>query len=275
MRTMEARREHGDASVNNVVAIVAPVEHRLAALAVGANTISETDNKFAGTSSVKIWINAISENYVAGADSLTIKLYRGSSYVEETVSPLVNVTAGNAVAVDVSFDSLEYCDTAVITGTVTVPTDGEVEISISKIGGFNNTGDGSAYSSSANANRVEEIDPTTLHNVGPDHIVDELNQAAGTYRTIFSMENYKNASIHYDVSGGVTLTAWATNDDSADDSADTGWIDVSTAILGASSIVDDSGIAFLDTNIRVSRIMLKHVTSDTSNVSDVFVYKGN
>jgi len=274
-REFTARKEGGDPYVSNVATVVAPSEHAFSLTTEGANTIDEADAKFSGTSGVKIWIHAIAEDYVAGANSLTIKLYRGNNYVEEVVSSLVDVTAGDATAVDVSFDDLEYCDKAVITGTVTVPAGGQVDIFISKIGGSNSTEDEAAYNPTTGANRVEEIDPTTLHNAGPDHLVDELNQAASTYRNIFSMEDYKNASIHYNVSGGVTLTAWSANDDSADDSADTGWIDVSTTILGGASIVDSSGMAFLDTNIRVSRIMLKHITSDTSNATDIFIYKGN
>jgi len=128
------RKENGDGYVGNVTAVLAPVEHKLSSTVEGVNTINETDSKFSGTSEAKIWIHATDENYAAESDSLTIKLYRGLNYVGEAVVSLVNVTAGNATPVSVSISNMEYCDKAIITGTVTVPTDGTVEVFLGKLG---------------------------------------------------------------------------------------------------------------------------------------------
>jgi len=122
--------------------------------------------------------------------------------------------------------------------------------------------------------RVEEIDPITTHNVN-DQIIDESNHAATTERTIIDHENYKNGSLEWTNSGGVTLTIFGCNNDSADASADTGWTDLTTEITGVASQVDNSDLVFLDSNIRISRLMIKLVYSDTSNAADVWYYKGN
>jgi len=131
--SFEARRENGDGAVNNVVAVVAPVDHKFTALSVGANTISEIDTKFAGTSEAKLWIHATDEDYV-GSESITVKLYRGDKYVGEAIVSTPAVTAGNAGSVSVSVTNMEYCNKTIITGTITVASGGAVEVFLGKLG---------------------------------------------------------------------------------------------------------------------------------------------
>ncbi len=131
-----------------------------------------------------------------------------------------------------------------------------------------------AFNATDTADRNNEIDPITEHNVGPEHIIDETNQSASTYRSIIDLNSYKDLSLHWVLSGGVTLTFWASNDASADDSSDTGWEDVTSIVTGNASEVDNSGIAFVDI-IRVDRLMIKYVTSDATNATDIFTMKGN
>jgi len=131
--SFSARREHGDGAVNNVVAVIAPVEHKFGALSEGANTISETDYKFAGTSEMKLWVHAKNVDYVGG-ETLTLKLYRGSNYVGETTITTPATTSGNASSVSASVTNMEYCDKAVITGTITVASGSSVEVFLGKLG---------------------------------------------------------------------------------------------------------------------------------------------
>ena len=133
-RSYAGRREHGDGKVRNVVSVVAPIEFPLDSPDDGANTINQTDNGFAGTSEMKVWIHAAVEDYVAGSDDLTIKLYRGNKYVGETTVVLIDATAGNATPVSAAVSNMIYCDKAVITGTITVPVGGKVEVFLGKLG---------------------------------------------------------------------------------------------------------------------------------------------
>lgn len=131
------------------------------------------------------------------------------------------------------------------------------------------------YTIATDSNRVEEIDPITQHYVGPEHLVDETNLAAGSYRYEFSMDGYKHASIQWNNSGGVTMTIWAANDTSADTSSDSGWEDVTTEVTGNASEADNNGIAFIDTNMCVGKFMIRMITSDSSNSLDVWIKRGN
>lgn len=133
MRTFDGRREHGDGAVNSVVAVLAPVEHKFKTLVVGANTINEIDLKFAGTSEMKLWVHAKDVAY-AGGETLTLKLYRNAMFVGETAITTPSAVAGNASPVSVSVTDMEYCNKAVITGTVTVASGSTVEVFLGKLG---------------------------------------------------------------------------------------------------------------------------------------------
>ncbi len=121
---------------------------------------------------------------------------------------------------------------------------------------------------------VRENNPVTTQNVDAN-IVSVTNVASGTYRVAVDHQNYNDGSLQWNISGGVTLTFWASNDEDADATADTGWEDITVRVTGNTSEVDNSGIAFLDTKFRANQIMVKYVTSDSSNAVDVWYNKGN
>lgn len=105
-----------------------------------------------------------------------------------------------------------------------------------------------------------------------EHPIEAVNDAAATYRTVveWAAAGYKTGSIHINVSGGVTLTLWGSNDDTADNSSDTGWVDISTEILGAANVIDAIALKNI-TSLRYGRLMIKYVTSDATNASDVWI----
>lgn len=104
-------------------------------------------------------------------------------------------------------------------------------------------------------------------------LVDVTNIAAATNyypnSNGFTMTGINDLSILYSISGGVTLTIEASQDDIEDDP--TIWVDITQAgydtgtnQTGALSFVDLTGIVDFD-DINVIRIRLKSVTSDGSN----------
>ena len=122
--------------------------------------------------------------------------------------------------------------------------------------------------------KVTVLNPDYNHFTGVEHIIDEAKVDADTYRVIIHFDSYKNASLHLKGSGGVTFTIWGSNDSTADSSADTGWVDLSTKIMGSSSLVDSEDLYFIDSSFVVDRLMIKYVTSDSSNAVDAWVMKG-
>ncbi len=110
---------------------------------------------------------------------------------------------------------------------------------------------------------IQENNPVTLQNSYEQHVVDEANEAAGTYRYIWDTEHRKSGSFQWANSGGVTMTIWSTGDSTADDTADTGWEDITTSITGNASEVDNTGFVFLPAEYRTKRLMFKYVLSDS------------
>ena len=105
-------------------------------------------------------------------------------------------------------------------------------------------------------------------NVSPDHLVknpgegviDVTNVAASTYREVFDFDGYDNATIDVICAGGVTVSLFVTDNPDADDSADTGWVSAS-----ATTITDTTSGWVLSGQEPWDRIMIKYVTSDSSN----------
>lgn len=108
---------------------------------------------------------------------------------------------------------------------------------------------------------------------GATHLIEETDKTAGTYRVEIESEGYKNMSLHLKGSGGVTFTLFATNDETADTTADTGWVDVTNSIIGGTNLVDDEGIYFVDTPQLPLKWMVKYVTSDATNAVDAWIIK--
>jgi len=107
-------------------------------------------------------------------------------------------------------------------------------------------------------------------------VLDLTDTAVATIRTIIDWTDVRSGSIHLNCTGGVTFTLWASNNSAADNSADTNWIDVSTLILGAASIVDNAVFKPINPDILMpDRFMLKYVTSDTTNTVQCFVKRAN
>ncbi len=130
-----------------------------------------------------------------------------------------------------------------------------------------------AYDNGVDSQIVTVLNPDYAHYTSVEHLVDEANIAADTYRYIIPKEGYKYGSLHLKGSGGVTFTIWGSNDDTADDSADTGWNDLSTEIIGAASLVDGEQLCMIDTPMMPQRLMVKVVTSDATNAIDVWINK--
>ena len=129
------------------------------------------------------------------------------------------------------------------------------------------------YDPSTQSNKNSILNPEHAHYTSAEHVIDVADVSADTYRKVIEQEGYRNACLHLNVSGGVTATIWASLDDTADATADTGWIDVSTLVLGAASLVDGSGIYFVDSYIMPDRYMIKYVTSDATNAVDAWFKK--
>lgn len=100
---------------------------------------------------------------------------------------------------------------------------------------------------------------------GREVIIDVANVDAATYRSVFSMGYFRNLSMHIQALGGVTVTIWATNDAVASTTSDNNWVDITELITGEASIVDKSGIYFIDTKILPFKFMIKYITSDNTN----------
>jgi hypothetical protein len=101
--------------------------------------------------------------------------------------------------------------------------------------------------------------------------VSETNLAASTYRYIFDLADYQNYGIQWSVSGGVTIEHFLTLDDTADDSADTGWIQDTD--FGTQ--VDNDGLFERDTPTTADRGMVKITTSDATNSISVILSRSN
>jgi hypothetical protein len=121
--------------------------------------------------------------------------------------------------------------------------------------------------------RVEVVNPPQEQYSGGIHFVDESNQAAATYRKLYSRKAFLHGSIQWNISGGVTLKIYASNDETADTSSLVGWADVTKEFTGSLTQVDNDGIALLDTGLAFSQIMVEWVCSDASNATDVWTYE--
>ena len=130
-RTLDGRREGGDAYVENVTAIPAPIDFAIPFTSGDAFDVN--DYRFAGTSECKLWVHATDANY-SGGDSLTLNFYRGRHLVGSTVVSTPSADDGEAGSASVSLADLQYCDRVNITGTITNPSGGTVSVYLVKLG---------------------------------------------------------------------------------------------------------------------------------------------
>jgi hypothetical protein len=106
-----------------------------------------------------------------------------------------------------------------------------------------------------------------------DELANETDIAAGTYyypdEDGLSMDGQDDLSLGYVLSGGVTMTVWAHQDSSSEESPT--WHDITRSgydtvnnATGAASYVNLSGILDFD-NLNVMKFRIKIVTSDGTN----------
>jgi len=104
------------------------------------------------------------------------------------------------------------------------------------------------------------------------HNVNGTNLTANTRYLVLDCEGYTSFAIQLLGSGGVTFTAYMTlsEDASNTNETDTKWEDATPLLFSAASIVDSGGIALLDTTVMPKKILIKYVTSDTTNKVDIW-----
>lgn len=124
------------------------------------------------------------------------------------------------------------------------------------------------YTWATNSLRIEEIDPIDEHYSEKEQVDDTDLSAATRYypsSTGKAMGNFNNMSIQLLISGGVTMTVEAKNDDSTD------WVDITKSgtnmNLNTASHASyaDMGTIVNFTNLRVRNVRIKSVTSDATN----------
>jgi len=104
-----------------------------------------------------------------------------------------------------------------------------------------------------------------------DEIINSTDISATTRRFVIPMDGFKLFSITWVVAGGVTLTLYQSNHPDADETADTGWTQVVT--FGVQ--VDNSDTFHMGFDFKILHLMLKVVTSDTSNSLAIYTARGN
>ena len=122
-------------------------------------------------------------------------------------------------------------------------------------------------------NALDVIVKNAVYNKYTDiETVSFTNLDTDSSYAVFYMASYQFFNLHANISGGVTLTVYITNNSAADDEDETSdWVDYSSELLGGASIVDTEGMYFQDTERMPLKIMIKMVTSDATNAGDIFV----
>ena len=87
-------------------------------------------------------------------------------------------------------------------------------------------------------------------------------------------QGYKDLSTHrkFTAGGTVVMTLWGTNNADADDSADTDWVDITGDYL-AKAVSGTSEVAEVSENIFFLKLMIKIITTGTTNVVDIYIKK--
>lgn len=131
-----------------------------------------------------------------------------------------------------------------------------------------------SFTGATDSKRTQEIDPLNEKYV-PEELVDETNLSAATryYPSAdgMPMAPYKDLSIQGEVSGGVTVTVEARQDDAGT------WLDITPAgyelltnTLGNASFVDTNFIVDFD-NLNMWRFRIRVVTSDATNAVGLWI----
>jgi len=100
--------------------------------------------------------------------------------------------------------------------------------------------------------------------------IDETNVAASTYRSRLKTADHSAQTIHVDCAGGVTVTLWKSNLTDPSTSADTDWVQDTSFPATV-----DTKTAYAINNERWTWLMIKYVTSDTSNTMQASINRAN
>jgi len=127
---------------------------------------------------------------------------------------------------------------------------------------------------------AQDVNKTTVYNQDYAHytdieqIVDETNLDDDSVYVAIYMASYQYYNLHVNVSGGVIVTVYVTNNSAADDADETSdWVDYSTTLFGAANVEDAEGMYFQDTPIMPLKFLVKVVTTDASNAADIWLRK--
>lgn len=116
--------------------------------------------------------------------------------------------------------------------------------------------------------------PNYAHYTDIDPIIDETNLNIDSAYAVIYMESYQYFSLHVNVSGGVIVTMYVSNNSAAaDDDETSDWVDYSSTIFGAANVEDAEGFYIQDTTIMPLKFLVKVVTSDATNAADIFLRK--
>lgn len=126
--------------------------------------------------------------------------------------------------------------------------------------------------------------PDYAHETDPELLVDETNQSANTYFKRFTADTYNHAILQEYITTSGTDTnfkLYATLDSTATEPSAGGtpgatWVDVSTEILGASSVDLTTGqtdMHFIDTAIRPYYWLLEYTIDNATNATKVWFKK--
>ena len=129
-----------------------------------------------------------------------------------------------------------------------------------------------AYDSLRKTLRVDVLNPDYDHYTSVEHPVDSTNIDAGNNYQIILCTGYRELYVQVLGDGGVTFTAYRSLSKDASDTDETdGWVDMTASFFLSGAAVVDTG----DDGILVDRmpykVMIKYVTSDAVNGSDIWI----
>lgn len=128
------------------------------------------------------------------------------------------------------------------------------------------------YDETTGSNQFTLLNPAWAHRTSIEHIIDETNLDTDSVYYVFYMDTYQYFTLHYNISGGATITVYVTNDATADDEDETsGWVDYSATILGAASKSDEEAFKIQDTPLSCLKILVRVETSDATNALDAWL----
>ena len=138
------------------------------------------------------------------------------------------------------------------------------------------TGPKKAYDEGVDSDVVTVLNPDSGNWTSPEHLVD-LAEDAVTQYFVIPMEGFKDLSKHWKFTGGgtVTMTLWGTNNAAADDTAVTDWVDITGDYLTKTLTVSAGTIEFAEVleNLFFLKVMVRIVTTGTTNIADIYIKK--